>query len=382
MARRKFFISKINTKIKLFKSNPKLINEWDYNKNKVNPESITHGSSKKAWWICYALHSWEAVISSRAKGHGCPFCSGRRTSIEKSILNTAPHLAKEWDYIKNDTLRPEQVSRGSTKNIWWICKDGHSWRTSANSRKGCPFCSGQKPTPQKNLYVCYPLLAKEWDFTKNSKGPKHFTKCSRYKVWWICKNNHSYEAAVYNRVKGKGCPYCSNRKVCKDNNLSVCYPNLVDEWDFNKNFDLSPHHVLPGTSQKVWWICKNNHSWRATLNSRTYGNGCPKCYGNISKKEIKWLNSIGILNRNITISIGSSYIRVDGYCHKTNTIYEFYGDYWHGNPKKFNANDINKSVKKTFGELYNSTKNREKLIKEAGFNLITIWENDFNLIAK
>ena len=29
----------------------------------------------------------------------------------------------------------------------------------------------------------------------------------------------------------------------------------------------------------------------------------------------------------------------DGYCKENNTIYEFHGDYWHGNSKIFNPND-------------------------------------------
>ncbi len=33
--------------------------------------------------------------------------------------------------------------------------------------------------------------------------------------------------------------------------------------------------------------------------------------------------------------------KADGYCSETNTIYEFHGDYWHGNPSKFSPTDIN-----------------------------------------
>jgi len=60
-------------------------------------------------------------------------------------------------------------------------------------------------------------------------------------------------------------------------------------------------------------------------------------------------------------------------------VYEFYGDLWHGNPSRFkreNINPINK--KKTYGELYDETIKRENILKNAGFNIVTIWESDYN----
>ena len=74
--------------------------------------------------------------------------------------------------------------------------------------------------------------------------------------------------------------------------------------------------------------------------------------------------------------------KADGYCQKTNTIYEFHGDYWHGNPKIFNPNDLNKTVGKTYGELYEDTLKREQEIKNLGFNLEIMWESDWNKINK
>jgi hypothetical protein len=67
----------------------------------------------------------------------------------------------------------------------------------------------------------------------------------------------------------------------------------------------------------------------------------------------------------------------DGFCAETNTIYEFYGDYWHGNPKIFKPEGVNKTKNKTMGELHQVTIARETKIKELGYNLITMWESDF-----
>jgi hypothetical protein len=76
--------------------------------------------------------------------------------------------------------------------------------------------------------------------------------------------------------------------------------------------------------------------------------------------------------------IPSTKYRADGYCSETNTIYEFYGDYWHGNPILFNATDINNTNKQKMKHLYESTMKREDKIKSLGYNLITIWENEYD----
>lgn len=80
--------------------------------------------------------------------------------------------------------------------------------------------------------------------------------------------------------------------------------------------------------------------------------------------------------------IPNTRFNADGFCEQTNTIYEFHGDYWHGNPKKYNKNIINKISKKSFGELYQRTLDREQQIKDTGYNLITIWENDWKKLNR
>lgn len=68
---------------------------------------------------------------------------------------------------------------------------------------------------------------------------------------------------------------------------------------------------------------------------------------------------------------------VDGYDPVTNTIFLFHGDFWHGNPAKFNQNETNPRCKKTYGELYENTLSYEKKLKNMGYTIIVIWENDF-----
>ena len=73
---------------------------------------------------------------------------------------------------------------------------------------------------------------------------------------------------------------------------------------------------------------------------------------------------------------GSNY-KADGYCEETNTIYEFHGDYWHGNPKVFDPDETNKTVGKTFGELYENTLRKKEYVTSLRFNYVEMWESDF-----
>jgi hypothetical protein len=103
-----------------------------------------------------------------------------------------------------------------------------------------------------------------------------------------------------------------------------------------------------------------------------------------------WLNFIQVL-RKINIqhaenggeySILTTNYRADGYCEETNTIYEYHGDIWHGNPKKYNPEHIPYFGKKTFGELYQDTLKREQKIKDLGYNLVVMWGHDWKKINK
>ena len=124
-------------------------------------------------------------------------------------------------------------------------------------------------------------------------------------------------------------------------------------------------------------ICNNLVKFRETHSEFASTCGNKKCYISTSIMEIKWLESLNIPkeNRNYWLSHnGKSYI-VDGINLENKIIYEFYGDYWHGNPNFYKSNDINHFNKKTFGELYSKTMQREQELKDLGYTLITKWEN-------
>src|SRR6266567_1070603 len=144
---------------------------------------------------------------------------------------------------------------------------------------------GQKAV---DLAATYPHLLIEWHTTRNGDLVFHsLSPGSKHTVWWRCRSNptHEWPARFAHRVNGIGCPYCSGRYATPETSLGVQNPTLAAEWHFERNGGFTPDQVLPKSSKKVWWRCRNNpaHEWPATIASRAVGCGCPYCAGKIAQ---------------------------------------------------------------------------------------------------
>ena len=129
---------------------PEAAAEWHPTKNgDLTPETVVAGSRKRVWWKCLkgSEHEWEAPLSERKKGTGCPFCAGQKVSVTNSLVALFPEVAAEWHPTKNGDLTPETVVAGSEKKVLWKCPKGpdHEWEASLSNRSrgglGCPFCN-------------------------------------------------------------------------------------------------------------------------------------------------------------------------------------------------------------------------------------------------
>ena len=204
---------------------PSLLDEWDYKNNTVQPNEIGLGN-EKVWWICKQCgYKWEATVSNRRKGSGCPECAKRRVAQKNATAESRDSFA-----------------------------------------------------------ALFPDLLCEWDYSKNSEDPQKVHSHAQKKVWWVCRvHNYSYQASVANRSNGSGCPVCANKVVLRGINdfESWCIHNdktyLLKEWDSEKNI-CSPAEISPFSGKKVHWICPKGHKFTCVLSNRTGNNtGCPVC---------------------------------------------------------------------------------------------------------
>ena len=199
------------------------------------------------------------------------------------------------------------------------------------------------------------------------------------------KHNKNFFQTPYQHENGRGCPECVRERIGKnllDINLLIKRANIIHKNKYNYS-----EVEYEGCDKKVTIICPIHGSFSQSMYGHVRsGNGCPRCCGRISAKESRWLDLNGIPdtneNRQVNIVLkNGKRINVDGYIQETKTIYEFFGDYWHGNPKTYHHDRINVACNKTYLELYEKTIKRISMIKESGYNLVYIWESDFKNIS-
>jgi hypothetical protein len=188
----------------------KILCEWHPTLNgSLKPSDVTVNSNKKIWWHCRSGHEWQDTIRRRSKGAVCPYDTGRiPVHGETDLKAQNPALATEWHPTLNKDLKPSDVTVNSNKKVWWRCHYGHAWQATIKSRiqgAGCPYDSARMPIPN---VTDVPTLSAEWHPTRNSsRNPSEINIFSRELVWWQCKEGHEWQATVYSRTNGSGCPY-------------------------------------------------------------------------------------------------------------------------------------------------------------------------------
>jgi len=237
-----------------------------------DPSTVSYGSGKRLNWECQYGHKWSVPPQSQARHNGCPICSNRIVQIGfNDLATTHPKMANEadeWD--------PRTTTSGSDKKKKWICKLGHRWTATPETRtqnnSGCLVCANlQVEIGFNDLATLFPEIAVEadgWD-------PKEIIAGSNKKLAWKCTLGHQWIISPEQRTgkKKSGCPVCANKKLLVGfNDLATRYPDLAKEadgWD--------PTTIVSGHAKKNW-KCANGHQWASDVLSRTSRNiGCPSC---------------------------------------------------------------------------------------------------------
>ncbi len=114
---------------------------------------------------------------------------------------------------------------------------------------------------------------------------------------------------------------------------------------------------------RIWDVCNREQ-------------GCQGCAAKVgSKAATKWLDALSIGVREYRIP-GTTYL-ADGYDPKSNTAYEFLGDFWHGNLTVYEPDAINPKRGISFEDLFIQTTNRLQEIRDLGYQVVYIWESDW-----
>lgn len=365
-----FHKTMISDRGSLYLTHPELTDEWNYELNApLLPSDVLAGSSKKVWWKCHACgYEWQAAISSRSSGVGCPFCANKAVVKGVNDLETLrPDLTKEWLYSKNAIL-PSEVTTGSGKKVWWYCRIcGHEWLAQVADRAngtGCPMCASRMQTsfPEQAVFYyikqCYPDAINRYTELFGNTGMELdiFIPSLKFAIEYDGSAWHSSASALKREVRKYA--YCQkhgitlcrikeqhdnpqkmddhiadhilfsrnhpdskelNRIIAEigtllsikidadvardslaireqyyrqleENSLSKTHPELLAEWNYEKNGKILPSMISYGNQHAVWWKCSNGHEWKVSPASRIYfKTGCPYC-GN--RKVLRGFNDL------------------------------------------------------------------------------------------
>lgn len=316
----------------------------------------------------------------------------QKKTLEDFIQKSKEKYGEKFNYSLS-------VYDGLHNKITLICPNNHTFQTrpathlSKKSKGGCKQCHFNnlpniltKYNQETFIEACNKVHNNKYDYSK----VLYISLKDNISI--ICKIHGEFiQKAVHHLLNKNGCTKCGRIITETSNKLSdIDIKNKLNKFRvIHKNkYDYGKIFRESG----ILWlelICQKHGSHITRFFNHEKGHGCPKCVSVRSNVQIEWLNYRTICDGFIQHSdnigefiIPKTKLCVDGYNKVTNTIYEFQGDFWHGNPEIYDLDSINKKINVTFRELYNKTLEKINILENMGYNVVYIWENDWTKAIK
>ncbi len=393
----------------------------DYLENEVKlratqPELTSNDHQDIECLLCGNIfHSTAKKILERYEKYnvkGCEDC----VKAERNVDKVREDSQNSYDFILN-TLKMKSLdgcTSGNHKRDYECQECNQIFQYTAKhliqrykmyDSVGCPSCNNKRKRKPYIEEVREKL--KDYEILSDFGGEDNISKTI---VTFRRKEcGHEFSTKMYNMLYGGvKCPVCENIRRKNLTGLYHADGTMVKKQSYtiekieqmfekrlqsvDKPLRFKDINSYKAMQSPMTFICgKCVKEWDARPNNVLFLNsGCPYCaVQNYSQISIKWLNSImeseGIHIQHAEnggekfFNINGKRYFVDGYCEETNTVYEFHGSYYHGDPKLFEDDDCPHPFKKelTAKELYERTVEKEKELMEAGYNIVSIWESDY-----
>jgi hypothetical protein len=285
-------------------------------------------------------------------------------------LTTAEFISRAQEVHGNAyTYGRAEYLRQSTKVVITCREHGDFEQFPAAHMKGhgCAKCSGNARRTTK-------------DFIKSAQevhGNKYQYDKSRYisahkKITITCGKHGDFLQTPDNHVnQKKGCQKCSRRYRRSTDDF------VADAREIHGNTYTYDKVVFHSTSTKVTITCPIHGDFTQNAGSHLRGTPCPQCSrGTVSCAEQKWLDALDVPERQVRLSVNGKTFVVDGFDREANTVYEFLGDFWHGNLEIYEATDIHPVISGvTFGDLWQKTHLKLDELRQSGLTVVSIWES-------
>ncbi len=202
-----------------------------------------------------------------------------------------PEIASEWHPTLNGDIKPEQISFGSARMVWWLCKlCNHSYTSSPNTRTnmnaGCPYCKNKKLCDSEECELCFEKSfashekVKYWS-SKNKENPRYLFKYTNKLLFYFnCEECKSELTISLNNVSsGKWCRKCGYKSMIEKQSMKIDDFIQKGKEKFGETYDYSKV-ILNGIDRSIILICKKHNIEFTTTPYRHYTSitgCCPKC---------------------------------------------------------------------------------------------------------
>lgn len=351
---------------------------------------ILHGQAKITIGCRVPKHeTFEKTPARHLSGQGCPKCSLKVRSAKRAMsLDTfktsaiEKHGAGRYDYSEvvyvNNRTDVKIGCVGKNHKPFYQIPEVHL------RGNGCPACGFEKTAAQNRLTTEeFTTRAREVHGDTYSYLELEYLGYS-IKVRIICSIHGGFYQSPGDHLAGRGCSKCGRIRTTLAQAMTRAQFILRavkkhGEYGYSKA-------MYVNIFTRVIIICETHGEFTQTPHDHLAGHKCPSCrHSGFSKLALEWLqyksDSTGkiithALNGGEHRIPGTKYT-VDGYIKSTNTVLEFHGDYWHGNPKLYSPADTNERSKTTFGELHRKTIAKREMILGMGYKYEEIWESDW-----
>lgn len=354
---------------------------------------IWKGSDNDITVKCNIHGDFTIRAQDHKNGRGCQACSKEnKIQYNKNTTEIFIKMAEKVWLNKYDYSKVEYID--SNNKVIIICKKhGEFEQLPPNHMKyGCHKCG--RESNKRNL-VLNNKCKKEFISKANNIHKNIYDYSSTHyenavsKVFVKCKIHGEFSISPNNHLRGRGCAECGKEssRLSKLKDFEKYYIEFIIL--YGEKYDYSSV-IWEGSSKPITVICKKHGEFHIIPYLHKIGKECQKCSNRYSGISIEWL--LFMEKRYLTeiqhaknvgefVIPGTRY-KADGYIKSSNTILEFHGDFWHGNPELYDEIEINPRTGITYGELYNQTIAKSKMILDKGYNLIEIWENDWKKFIK
>lgn len=279
---------------------PDIALEWDDEKNApLQPQEISYGSSRLVAWICSQCgHRWTARVINRTMKHtSCPACARRsQTSFPEQAVYF--YLSQQFDGCIN---RDREALGGMELDIY-LPRQKLAVEYSGLFAHGS---SGKQAADEKKRVLCVQngitLLSIEEHPLENSHDP------DSHRIFCVPKQDYSHLGEVMDclsreLMSGGHLAHPIQVDLKRDEpairaqyqrariagSMAVTHPELLAEWDYERNGALRPACFSAGSNVVVHWrheVVRSGisylHRWSAPVQRRTAGRGCPICAGKV-----------------------------------------------------------------------------------------------------